>query len=71
MQGGGRPGLRILAGAADLVSIDARPLMLAFAICGGAPTVAAFAAWLAAGHAAKCEQPGQGSGQAAVNFSGE
>ncbi len=36
MQGGGRPGLRILAGAADLVSIDARPLMLAFAICGGA-----------------------------------
>jgi hypothetical protein len=36
VQGGGRPGLRILAGAADLVSIDARPLMLAFAICGGA-----------------------------------
>lgn len=36
MQGGGRPWLRILAGAADIVSIDARPLMLAFAICGGA-----------------------------------
>ena len=36
MQGGGRPGPSILAGAADLVSIDARPLMLAFATCGGA-----------------------------------
>ena len=36
MQGGGRSWLRILAGAADLVSIDARPLILAFAICGGA-----------------------------------
>jgi competence protein ComEC len=36
VQGGGRSWLRILAGAADLVSIDAQPLILAFAICGGA-----------------------------------
>lgn len=38
MQGGGLPALSLLKGAAALVSIDARPLMLAFAICGGAAT---------------------------------
>jgi len=36
VQGVGQSGLRILSGAAALISIDARPLVLAFAICGGA-----------------------------------
>ncbi|MFN3910447.1 ComEC/Rec2 family competence protein [Hyphomonas sp.] len=36
MQGGGRPGSRILRGAASLVGIDGRLLVLAFAVCGGA-----------------------------------
>ncbi|MBA4340477.1 MAG: hypothetical protein C0421_16735 [Hyphomonas sp.] len=32
----GLPGLSVLKGAGALVSIDARPLMLTFAICAGA-----------------------------------
>ncbi len=36
MQGGGLPGSGLLRGAAGMVGIDARPLMLAFATCGGA-----------------------------------
>ncbi len=36
MQGVGLPGLSVIKGAGALVSIDARPLMLAFAICAGA-----------------------------------
>jgi hypothetical protein len=36
VQGVGLPGLSVLKGAGALVSIDARPLMLAFAICAGA-----------------------------------
>jgi len=36
VQGGGRPGLNLLGGAVTLVGIDARPLVLAIAICGGA-----------------------------------
>jgi len=38
VQGGGRPGLNLLGGAVALVGIDARPLVLAFAMCGGAAT---------------------------------
>lgn len=36
MQGGGLPGFGLLRGAAGVVGIDGRPLMLAFATCGGA-----------------------------------
>ncbi len=36
MQGGGLPGFGLLRGAAGMAGIDARPLMLAFATCGGA-----------------------------------
>lgn len=36
MQGGGRPGSRILRGAVSLVGNVGRPLVLAFAVCGGA-----------------------------------
>jgi hypothetical protein len=36
VQGVGLPGLSVLKGAGALVSIDARPLMLAFSICAGA-----------------------------------
>lgn len=36
MQGVGLPGLDLLKGAGVLAGIDARPLVLAFAICGGA-----------------------------------
>jgi hypothetical protein len=36
VQGGGQPGLNLLGGAVALVGIDARPLILAFAISGGA-----------------------------------
>jgi competence protein ComEC len=36
VQGGGWPVLNLLGGASALIGIDARPLVFAFAICGGA-----------------------------------
>lgn len=38
MQGVGLPGKTMLAGAAGLIGVDGRPLLLAFALCGGAAT---------------------------------